>query len=284
MAPSWTQPSRSGLAGDAPGIGAVATDLDNDRAIDLVLTGWRRAAAGPWQSTRGPVSAERSRGTRPFRRHRPARSPLTSTRTAGWTWPSRTGARRVSACGRTPAARDSNASRFPNPRGFEDGDWRRSISTTTAGSTSPPSERPAAQQGEIRLLRNLGGERFADVTGAAARDGPPGSAARLDCRRHRRRRRCGPADHAERRTTRAASQRRRQPARVGSAGVSRPRRQSQRHRHEGRGVRRRAAPEMGAAVIVRLPRTERAGHPGRHRPPATGRHRAPAVADGRGAG
>ena len=35
---------QAGLAGDAPGIGAVAADLDNDRAIDLVLTGWRRAA------------------------------------------------------------------------------------------------------------------------------------------------------------------------------------------------------------------------------------------------
>ncbi len=39
----WTK--ESGLAGDTPGIAALAVDLNNDRAVDFLLTGWRRAAA-----------------------------------------------------------------------------------------------------------------------------------------------------------------------------------------------------------------------------------------------
>src|SRR5207237_7790934 len=39
----WT--AQTGLAGDAPGIAALASDLNNDRAVDLILTGLRREAA-----------------------------------------------------------------------------------------------------------------------------------------------------------------------------------------------------------------------------------------------
>jgi tetratricopeptide (TPR) repeat protein len=39
----WTAPT--GLAGTAPTVSAVATDFNNDRAADLVLTGWRNAPA-----------------------------------------------------------------------------------------------------------------------------------------------------------------------------------------------------------------------------------------------
>src|SRR5262249_34503180 len=35
----WT--AQAGLQGDAPGIGALPTDFNNDRAIDFILTGWR---------------------------------------------------------------------------------------------------------------------------------------------------------------------------------------------------------------------------------------------------
>lgn len=37
----WTEPT--GLAGSTPTVGLAATDIDNDRAIDFVLTGWRQA-------------------------------------------------------------------------------------------------------------------------------------------------------------------------------------------------------------------------------------------------
>jgi tetratricopeptide (TPR) repeat protein len=37
----WT--SESALAGDAPSVGAIGSDINNDRAIDFVLTGWRKS-------------------------------------------------------------------------------------------------------------------------------------------------------------------------------------------------------------------------------------------------
>src|SRR5207237_9017130 len=48
----WT--AQTGLAGDAPGIAALASDLNNDRAVDLILTGWRRAAAVFTNPREGP--------------------------------------------------------------------------------------------------------------------------------------------------------------------------------------------------------------------------------------
>ncbi|HXN99256.1 MAG TPA: FG-GAP-like repeat-containing protein [Candidatus Acidoferrales bacterium] len=58
---NWT--AETGLAGNAPSIGAIASDLNNDRAIDFVVTGWQKApvafmnpregtfqAATPWAS------------------------------------------------------------------------------------------------------------------------------------------------------------------------------------------------------------------------------------------
>src|SRR4030095_1181062 len=44
----------AGLAGDAPGIGALAADFNNDRAIDLILTGWRSSPAVLTNSREGP--------------------------------------------------------------------------------------------------------------------------------------------------------------------------------------------------------------------------------------
>src|SRR3984957_913372 len=37
----WT--SESGLGGDAPSVGAIGSDVNNDRAIDFVVTGWRKS-------------------------------------------------------------------------------------------------------------------------------------------------------------------------------------------------------------------------------------------------
>ena len=57
----WTK--ETGLAGTAPSVGAIASDVNNDRAIDLVVTGWQSApsvylnpregefhASSPWSS------------------------------------------------------------------------------------------------------------------------------------------------------------------------------------------------------------------------------------------
>ena len=48
----WTK--EAGLAGDAPGVAALATDFNNDRAVDFLLTGWRSTAAVFTNSREGP--------------------------------------------------------------------------------------------------------------------------------------------------------------------------------------------------------------------------------------
>src|ERR1700681_744585 len=49
----WTV--QSGLGGDGrPAIAALASDLNNDRAVDLVLTGWRESAAVFTNPREGP--------------------------------------------------------------------------------------------------------------------------------------------------------------------------------------------------------------------------------------
>ena len=61
----WT--TQSGLAGDAPGIAALASDLNNDRAVDLILTGWRRSAAVLTNPREGPFRQSEPWNS-PFRR------------------------------------------------------------------------------------------------------------------------------------------------------------------------------------------------------------------------
>ncbi|PYS37862.1 MAG: hypothetical protein DMG14_19820, partial [Acidobacteria bacterium] len=48
----WT--TQAGLTGNAPGIAALASDLNNDRAIDLILTGWQRSAVVLLNPREGP--------------------------------------------------------------------------------------------------------------------------------------------------------------------------------------------------------------------------------------
>ncbi len=36
----WT--TQTGLAGGGPSVGAIASDVNNDRAIDFVVTGWQK--------------------------------------------------------------------------------------------------------------------------------------------------------------------------------------------------------------------------------------------------
>jgi len=158
--------TQSGLAGDAPGIAAVATDLDNDRAIDLVLTGWRRAALvlrnpregafqpkEPWNQ----VFPSPAAGALSVDFNKDGWMDLAFTH---WGEPGLTLWKNV------------DGSRFervaiPEPawiRGWglaaidvDNDGW---LDLAAVGETG-------AQQGDIRVLRNMGGERFADVTTAA---------------------------------------------------------------------------------------------------------------------
>ena len=174
---------QAGLAGDAPGIGVVAADLDNDRAIDLVLTGWRRAALILGNPREGPFRA--AEPWNPVFPSPPAGAVAVDFNKDGWMdlafthW----GSPGLSLWKNGGGARFERVA-IPEPpwiRGWgiaavdvDNDGW---LDLAAVGETGE-------QQGEIRVLRNLGGERFADVTGAAGRDGPPGTASRADCRRH----------------------------------------------------------------------------------------------------
>jgi cytochrome c-type biogenesis protein CcmH/NrfG len=157
---------QAGLAGDAPGIGVVAADLDNDRAIDLVLTGWRRAALILGNPREGPF-----RASEPWTPDFPspaAGAVAIDFNKDGWMdlafthW----GSPGLSLWKNTGGARFERVS-IPEPawvRGWglaavdvDNDGW---LDLAAVGET-------AGQKGEIRVFRNVGSDRFADVTGAA---------------------------------------------------------------------------------------------------------------------
>ena len=157
---------QAGLAGDAPSIGAVAADLDNDRAIDLVLTGWRRAALILGNPREGPFRA--AEPWNPAFPSPPAGAVAVDFNKDGWMdlafthW----GSPGLSLWKNGGGARFERVA-IPEPawiRGWgiaavdvDNDGW---LDLAAVGETGE-------QHGEIRVLRNLGGERFADVTGAA---------------------------------------------------------------------------------------------------------------------
>ncbi len=51
-----------GLAGNAPSVGAVGIDVNKDRAVDLVVSGWQKSPRGDAQSSRRNFSRELSVG------------------------------------------------------------------------------------------------------------------------------------------------------------------------------------------------------------------------------
>jgi len=162
----WTE--QAGLAGDAPGIGALATDLNNDRAIDFVLTGWRRAVSiltnpregrfrpsEPWASAFPAPAA----GAIAFDFNKDGWMDLAFTH---WGQPG------LSVWKNVGGTRFERLS-IPEPawdRGWgivavdvDNDGW---LDLAAVGERGGPGA-----QGEIRLLRNMGGDRFADVTAAA---------------------------------------------------------------------------------------------------------------------
>ena len=155
----------AGLSGDAPGIAALATDLDNDRAIDLVLTGWRRAPL---------ILGNRREGA--FRQAEPWNQPFPSPAAGvvavdinkdGWMdlafthW----GAPGLTLW-KNVGGKAFERVAIPEPswtRGWglaavdiDNDGW---LDLAAVGETT-------GSQGELRVLRNLGGERFTDVSGA----------------------------------------------------------------------------------------------------------------------
>ena len=102
-----TGPTPAGLAGDAPGIAALPADFNNDRAIDLILTGWRSSPAVLTNPAKGRFDPSMS-GSPHSRRLRRALSRSISTKMDGWIWHSRIGANPDSAFGKTLPAMVSN--------------------------------------------------------------------------------------------------------------------------------------------------------------------------------
>ena len=162
----WTE--QAGLAGDAPGTGALATDLNNDRAVDFVLTGWRRAPSvltnpregrfrpsEPWNSSFPAPAA----GVVAFDFNKDGWMDLAFTH---WGQPG------LSVWQNRGGARFERLS-IPEP-GWDRGWGLTAVDVDNDGwlDLAAVGERGGpGTPGETRLLRNMGGDRFADVTAAA---------------------------------------------------------------------------------------------------------------------
>jgi tetratricopeptide (TPR) repeat protein len=156
----------AGVAGDAPGLGAVAVDVNNDRAIDLVLTGWRRAPLILGNPREGPFRA--AEPWNPVFPSPPAGAVAVDVNKDGWMdlafthW----GSPGLSLWKNDGGTRFDRVAipDVPWIRGWgvaavdvDNDGW---LDLAAVGDTD-------AQKGEVRVLRNLGNERFVDVTGAA---------------------------------------------------------------------------------------------------------------------
>ncbi len=152
----WTK--ESGLSGDAPGIGALAADFNNDRAVDLVLTGWRRAAAvlinareGPFRSNDQWKSAfpAPAAGAIAFDFNKDGWMDVAFTH---WGQPGLSVWKNLSGQG---------FERIPVPAPV----WNRGWGLAAVDVDNDGwLDLAAVGESEIVLLRNLGGERFVDVT------------------------------------------------------------------------------------------------------------------------
>ncbi len=184
----WTEPT--GLGGSGKTAAAILTDFNNDRAVDLAVTGdgprpilyvnprEGKYPTQPLYDEKLPANAQASPSS-------------TSTKTAGWTSPSRTRARPGLTLWRNvdgpttigPPLRARRLCRFTMHCAA--GASRPSTSTTTAGSISQQSSKPAAGP-QVRVFRNRGDGSFEDVSHALGLD-----AIKLECAARPHCRRCG---------------------------------------------------------------------------------------------
>jgi hypothetical protein len=164
----WT--AQSGLGGDGlPGIAALASDLNNDRAIDLIVTGWRNSAtvftnpregafrpSQPWDSTFPSNPA----GVVAFDFNKDGLMDLAFTH---WNQPGVSVWKNVGG---------THFERVPIPEPKWDRGWGiAALDIDNDGwiDLAVVGERDSTDNsGEILLLRNLGDGHFADVTAAAS--------------------------------------------------------------------------------------------------------------------
>jgi tetratricopeptide (TPR) repeat protein len=156
----------AGLAGDAPGIAALPADFNNDRAIDLLLTGWRASASLFTNSREGPFRAadvwrspfpSAAAGAVAFDFNKDGWMDVAFTH---WSQPGFSVWRNLAGVGFERVD-------IPAPQ------WSRGWGLTATdvdndGWVDLAALGESAGRGAITLLRNLGGSRFSDVTEAAA--------------------------------------------------------------------------------------------------------------------
>ena len=155
----------AGLAGDAPGIAALAADFNNDRAIDLILTGWRTSPAVLTNAREGPF-----RSVDVWRSSFPAaaagaialdfdKDGWMDLAFTHWSQPGFSVWRNLSGNGFERVS-------VPQPQ------WSRgwglaAVDIDNDGWLDLAAAGEGSGRGELLLLRNLGGGRFSDMTGTA---------------------------------------------------------------------------------------------------------------------
>ena len=246
----------------------------------------RRRRSRPHQPARRRLQDARRLQAVRARRTRAAWSRSTSTRTGGWTWPSRIDGRPAVAV----AQRRGQGLRAGDPA-------RRPRSSAVSGSTAIDYDndgwtrscgrrlRTAERTAHCRCCATSTG-RFEDASAAVGVGADRGAKSRSAsspatstatttaiC--------CSPT---ARPAPVAPAQRRRQRQQRRPHRPAGPERQPQRHRHEGRGAGRHGVAEVRDRQRVRLPRSGLARDSRRHRQGDAGRRRAAALADRRRAG
>ncbi len=207
----------------SPGVSAVGTDYNNDRAIDLVLTGWAKTPADLRKSARRQIPACAMCGRMPSLRP-PRQLPFSiSTTMAGWISPSPSGAAPGITLWRNNQGKSFEPVELPTTNwarawgvaafDYDNDGW---IDLVAVGET-------ADGKGEVRLFRNLGPGRIQRRhRRCRPRQDSAQRSARHRHRRLRRRWRHRFAHHAESRSGGAAAQRRRQQEQLAAAFVQGP--------------------------------------------------------------
>ena len=164
---NWTK--EAGLAGEGATTSVVLSDINNDRAVDLVVTGSSGAPTVYLNQREGPFKAMPLYDAAGLAADDRASTSSTSTKTAGWTSRSRTRARRASVCGAMSMA--SSFERVPLPITDATQGWGiTAIDFDNDGWIDLAAVVETAKGAELRVFRNKGAQGFEDVSASLGLD------------------------------------------------------------------------------------------------------------------